>query len=49
MVSNLNAKRKLSKLSSEALLKKVSQGNMSKADAKEAASILEKRFPSPKS
>jgi hypothetical protein len=41
-------KRKLTKMSSEALLRKVASGTMNKQDAKIAATILESRFPTPK-
>jgi hypothetical protein len=46
-MTNREATRKLSKMNSEKLLKKVAEGNLNQRDSKIAATILERRFPTP--
>jgi hypothetical protein len=41
-------KQMLSKMNSNALLKKVVAGNMNVKEAREVATIIERRFPTPK-
>lgn len=47
-MSTLVLRNNLVRMSSQSLLKKVATGTLSKSEAKVAATILEKRFPTPK-